>query len=425
MKIAFCANPTVGHTNFLISLAAHAIKKGDEVVFLLPGIKSKFIRNIFENPALTIDEKLEKVKIPHKLIPPSLYQVLLAGALEGKRGLEEVLFALKVFSAGARHYTGYLMNEFIRERPDALVYDFTFLPAIAVSESLGIPRIAVYHSGLPFMEHPIPPLGTTFKYGELSQEEFNHYKRLASEQEMRIKKRYERLIGMQIKTGLLLSPNSDFLNIVNAMRETEYPRKLLRDSVFFTGPSIQGHLQSAETPYLSKKNKKLIYISLGTFFNRQPELFTRIINSIGLKDAEILVAAGASYSSLSGKGFNSNVRIEKFVPQLNVLRDADVFITHGGKNSINEALTFAVPMILFPAGGEQEYNANLVEFINAGINFGRIKDSFTSEKMNSTLRYLMNDTAVRESLHKISAKHKKVDGAEAAYEIIRSRLGKM
>lgn len=48
--------------------------------------------------------------------------------------------------------------------------------------------------------------------------------------------------------------------------------------------------------------------------------------------------------------------MEKFVPQLEVLKRTDVFITHGGMNSLNEALYFGVPVVVVPQQIEQGFN---------------------------------------------------------------------
>lgn len=418
MKLAFLANPSLGHTNFLISLAIQAQKSGVNVLFLLPGIKNGLLKKVIDNPIYRINEKLKTNNIPTRIIPISPHQCLLTELLEHQRGLAEILFALKVFSAGAKHYTQYLLKEFEKNRPDAIVYDYTFFPAIAVSEKLNIPRIAIYHSGLPFPEYPIPLAGTGFKYGEIDAKDFAGYCDYTAKLDNEIKAKYEKVIGQKIGTDLLMTPNSDLLNIITTVKEAEYPRKTLPETVVFTGPSMIGRLSDNDRPFFDKQNKRLIYISLGTVFNKQPDLFVRIIEGINLPDTEILVAAGASYHKLLKYNFNDNVHLEKYVPQLNVLKYTDVFITHGGKNSINEALKFGVPMIVFPAGGEQEYNASLVEYLNAGINFSQIKDSFSSNRLNSALSFLMDDLSIKSSLKNIAAKHPKEDGAEKAFSLI-------
>lgn len=423
MKYAFVANPSVGHTNFLISLASEFIKNREEICFYLPGTSNKLIRRFSDDPIYTIDKKLSESSIPYKLISPSIFQFLLASQIHKKRGVEEVLYALKIFSAGSKHYTKILRSEFASFKPDCIIYDYTFFPAIAISEELNIARVAVYHSGLPFLEYPIPPIGSNFKYNAFTKEEFDQYYSLVKDQDQKIKTKYQKVIGKDIETNFLLNPNSTFLNIINTIAEAEYPRHKLNQTVHFSGPAVKAFNKQANQPFIDKKDKKHIYISLGTVFNKQPELYKRIIQSIHSEKVEIIVSAGASYDVLKNEAFPQNVRIERSVRQVEVLQYTDVFITHGGKNSINEAIKFGVPMILFPAGGEQHYNANLIEYLGVGKNFGAIGISFKEEELNKEIKKLIENPEIQKKCKELFSLHCE-DGAEKAYNIISTKIKK-
>jgi MGT family glycosyltransferase len=420
MKFLFAANPTVGHTNYLIELAAYFKSKGEFTHFILPGEKSIILRNLLKNPALTIDNKISKYQLEYTLMPMSVRQAFYGLQISSKKGIEETQFALKVFSAGFGKYLRALLSVIGTFKPDAIIYDYTFFPAIAASEKLQIPGVAVYHSGLPFFEYPVPPVGSNLKYGNYSREEFNRYEKILDGEESKIAGKISQLYGIK-NIVYLKQPSSRFLNIVNSVRSAEYPRHLLPDTVHFTGPI---------TPYENKLNygkssngrKSVIYISLGTVFNKRPDLFRKIIESIDITDLEIVVAAGKSYDFLRGKQWKPNVNIQKFVHQAEVLQDASVFITHGGKNSINESMEAGVPMILFPAGGEQQYNADLAEWLGIGKNFGPIAESFTSGDLNSAIKELTESPGVQKQLSEIKNNFNNIDGAETAYKLILSKL---
>ena len=53
-------------------------------------------------------------------------------------------------------------------------------------------------------------------------------------------------------------------------------------------------------------------------------------------------------------------------PQLEVLKMADVFVTHGGMNSVSEALFFGTPMVVIPFVSDQPVNAKCVEKLGVG-----------------------------------------------------------
>ena len=51
----------------------------------------------------------------------------------------------------------------------------------------------------------------------------------------------------------------------------------------------------------------------------------------------------------------------EFMPQILVLKYADLLIGHGGNNSITEALTKGVPVMVFPFASDQFFSAKAVE----------------------------------------------------------------
>jgi MGT family glycosyltransferase len=62
-----------------------------------------------------------------------------------------------------------------------------------------------------------------------------------------------------------------------------------------------------------------------------------------------------------------NFVIQPVVPQLELLQKVDLFITHGGMNSINEGLNYGVPLVVVPQQIEQAINGRLVARQRAGI----------------------------------------------------------
>ena len=52
-----------------------------------------------------------------------------------------------------------------------------------------------------------------------------------------------------------------------------------------------------------------------------------------------------------------HVRIERFVPQAEVLRDTDLVVSHGGSGSLMATLAHGLPSVLLPLGADQPHNA--------------------------------------------------------------------
>ena len=119
-------------------------------------------------------------------------------------------------------------------------------------------------------------------------------------------------------------------------------------------------------------NKKLIYCSFGTLFNKNVEAYLTVLNGVSQLSEEsngdtrikLLMSTGnesydkiqeivKSSSSSFKKKLISSILIMSRVPQLDVLKRASLFITHAGQNSTSESIRYGVPIIFVPMGAEQ------------------------------------------------------------------------
>lgn len=99
---------------------------------------------------------------------------------------------------------------------------------------------------------------------------------------------------------------------------------------------------------------RLVYASLGTFLSRRTDLVQQIIDAVAvIPDVELIVAVGRDHDSWrrSGATVPSNVHVFGRVPQIEVLRHADLLVSTGGLNSGHEAVWFGVPTLNLPISG--------------------------------------------------------------------------
>jgi MGT family glycosyltransferase len=83
------------------------------------------------------------------------------------------------------------------------------------------------------------------------------------------------------------------------------------------------------------------------------------------------------------------------VPQLEVLSRASLFVTHGGMNSVNEALSAGVPMLVVPQGADQPLVAERVTTLGAGLSLR--PEEVTVDSVRSRARRLLSEPSFRES----------------------------
>ena len=162
------------------------------------------------------------------------------------------------------------------------------------------------------------------------------------------------------------------------------------DTCYFMGPNIEKRKIDENFKFTKDKNKKLIYISLGTIFNNQEKFFFKCIEAF--KDSEeyqVIISIGKFIDINEFKDVPKNISIFPYVPQTQLLTDVDIFITHGGINSIQEGLSAGIPLIIIPQQYDQFDNAKLIEELEAGISLDRNKIEITVDALKDAVNNII------------------------------------
>ncbi|MDT8909979.1 glycosyltransferase [Amycolatopsis sp. PS_44_ISF1] len=101
-----------------------------------------------------------------------------------------------------------------------------------------------------------------------------------------------------------------------------------------------------------------VYFTLGTNFNLESgDLFERGITGLAQLDARVTVTVGAEIDPAVFGPQPDHVRVERFVPQAELLPDTDLVVSHGGSGGLMGAFSHGLPSLVFPLGADQPSNA--------------------------------------------------------------------
>jgi len=207
----------------------------------------------------------------------------------------------------------------------------------------------------------------------------------------------------------LISNDRDTETIVYTSPEFQPCAESFSEKYAFVGPLVIPPESS-----FRKKGKKLIYVSMGTVNNDMLELYSNCIKAFGNTETELLISAGESVDISSLGPLPENVRVERWVEQTAVLKEADVFLSHCGMNSASESLYFGVPVLGFPQTSEQGAVAFRIKQLGAG----RLLDSNSVEDIERETKLLMDDPSYRKNAEGIGASFRRCGGAAAAADKI-------
>ena len=139
----------------------------------------------------------------------------------------------------------------------------------------------------------------------------------------------------------------------------------------------------------------------------------KLIASLSDAPYRVIVSLGPQHSELE---LGPSMVGEEFLPQTSILPQVDLVITHGGNNTITEALHFGLPMVVLPLFWDQYDNAQRID----ETGFGRRLDTYAHEpgELRAAIDGLLADDALAVRLANVSARLRSVAGTARAAELI-------
>ncbi|WP_226003018.1 macrolide family glycosyltransferase [Paenibacillus sp. BJ-4] len=210
--------------------------------------------------------------------------------------------------------------------------------------------------------------------------------------------------------------NSGVLNVVYTSRYFQPNGDLFSDENLFIGPSFPERKGKNSFPLDALQDKKVLYISMGTVLDHTEDFFNTCIEAFSDFEGIVVIAAGEKADFSKINPFPDHFIISPYVPQLEVLRHSDVFITHGGMNSVNEGIHFNVPLVVLPQDKDQPMVAQRLTELQAGYRI--TKDQINVQSLRDAVREVLSNGAYKEGVQKIKESFQQSGGtAEALAKI--------
>jgi len=167
---------------------------------------------------------------------------------------------------------------------------------------------------------------------------------------------------------LPLVPRRGDVTLMLTSRQFHPPSRRRDEPDFiFVGCSIDPGTRRETFDFDRFDGRPLLYVSLGTLHHGNAAFFDTCIAAFGDFLGQVLVSVGRGTDLDRYADAPANFLFAEAVPQLAVLERTSVFLTHGGLNSVHEALWHGVPMVAVPQQIEQLHNAEAMEAAGAGL----------------------------------------------------------
>lgn len=400
-KIVFLGTPAHGHVNPTLPVVQELVRRGETVVY-------------YNNEEFRL--QIEQAGALFRPYPET--EMTAAAISKALQHGNPANFSVMVLRSTEKILT-FLVADLPSQQPDLIIFDSLALWGKMAATLLRVPAassITHFVVDLPLSGLNIGELFRVLKQGlpKLPQIIFSR---------MQLIRRFGKEAFPAVQP---LFPMRDGLNIVFTSREL-HPEMPLIDKTFrFVGPSINPQTRSGEFSWAGIEKDTVVYMSLGTIHQAPTALYQACFQLFKEYPAHFILSVGKQMDIGALGKIPANFTVRPFVPQLEVLQRATVFITHGGMNSVHEGLYYGVPLVVIPYHFEQFMNGKAVEAQGAAVlvDSQRQRGDFTATELHGALDSVLKESRYHASAQKIQQALRSTGGYRQAADEIQAYLHK-
>jgi MGT family glycosyltransferase len=375
-RFLFISAPFVAHVNPMVSIAGELTARGHDVAWVLDESLLHLLPE--ESKAYRLDDG-------------AVLESVAKRALEGDLGLASAFKYLieDVMLPLARSMQAPVEDAIAAYEPEVMLVDHHALGGALAARKNGI----TWATSAPSAQLYTPVLDEMARVRSWVQEQYAQVQAEA---------------GLEAIETPDLSPDLVLLYTTPDLVGTaEYPA-----SYRFVGASIRGRVDAPDFPWDELGKGKKVLVSLGSIMSRRGEQFFQVLRD-ALADTDLQVIVSAAPEQFPDPPENFIVR--GWLPLLDLLPHVDALITHGG-STVNEALAYAVPMVVTPMTNDQVIYARCVAESGAGLRlrFRRL----TAAELHEAVMRVIEEPAFAEAALRIQTSFARAGGTHAAADAL-------
>lgn len=158
----------------------------------------------------------------------------------------------------------------------------------------------------------------------------------------------------------------------------------------------RGTPSSAPPPWLSTlgTERPFVYVTSGTEPPSGMFPWNAVFAALSEMDLDVVATVGPHVDSANLAPVPANVRLERFVPQADLLGMASAVISHGGAGTVLGAAAHARPQLVVPLFADQWENG--VAVTDAGCGVVMQPEYRTADDFGQALRFVLGDRSLRD-----------------------------
>jgi zeaxanthin glucosyltransferase len=406
MKLGFICPNVPGHINPMTALARHLQARNHEVVFLYSSEAAGL-------PCVPADEK-DQI---HENMPE----------ISRMQGDEALQFAAQVMTGQSESILKSLPDVVNANGIDALLIDTIQFYVEFAAMQLGMPYLHVANA-VHFDYSGYTPMclygrrhQTTPEAFARNREDVGKFINILNSANAGIKSYIEKA-GLEVDwedPAATLSPLASISQVPEAF---DYESSH-RSQFHLTGPFHDGSgREPLDFPWDRLTGEPLIYASMGTILNGRVDVFRTIVAALAKhKDVQLVLSIGNQIDPEEIGRVPGNTIIVQRAPQLDLLKQASVCITHAGLNTVLESLAQGVPQVAIPVTFDQPGVAARIADKQTGVVTSL--DKLTPDHLSSLLTEVLTNPGYRKNAKKLQKAIAAANGLSVAADLVEEALG--
>lgn len=310
---------------------------------------------------------------------------------------------------------------------DALICDQMEGAGGLVAEAAGLPYVSVA-CALPVNREPgipLPVMPMAFGRGERHERIYagstRVYDWLMAPHRATIAA-HARAFGLSPREGLHECLSS-YAQISQTIAGFDFPRRNLPAHFHPVGPLRPAKTAQSRLELDIAQDRPLVFASLGTLLGQRFGLFRRIARACRRENVQLLLAHCGGLDARQAEALKSEgaTWVTDFAPQQAALERADAVISHGGLNTVLDALAARTPILALPLAFDHPGAASRV--VHAGVGLRASARFASSRELGTKLRRLLDEPGFKAPLEKLGAEVDAAGGTPAAADIVERVIG--
>ncbi len=309
---------------------------------------------------------------------------------------------------------------FQRIGAEAVIADATEAAGGLLARHLGLPQVSVANALLTNREPLVPPPFIGWPYDDSPwglKRNLGGY-RVADWMMRPVQEvigrhdRAWRLGGLEMVEDCL----SPILQLSQTVPGFDFPRRREPSGLVHVGPLRMPEIGD----WRADDGRPGVFCSLGTLQGGRLPIFGVVAQACRDLDLALTIAHGGRLAAAEAAGLPGDPRVVAFVPQRAVMARMAAVVTHGGLNTVLDALAAGLPLVVVPLAFEQGAIAARVARSGAGLVIP--PRQLTPERLRQVLTRLLIEPAFRSRAAALSREIADAGGVTRAVTLIEATL---